>query len=199
MRTNRRSAAQASATDEQQLIEQLKREADALLRKAQSIPNGLNEIQRVLKKVGPARVPATATPAAELRDSPDPDYDPATDYQALKHHPKVPKVRKRPTPWSEDEEKFLIKLICGRGPKWSEFETDYSHRELFGRNQTALKDKARNIMRGIIDSGSEEQWLEKYPMWARVTVGAARRGVHAYEGRPPAKDTQPRYEEMLAD
>src|SRR2546423_6091932 len=122
MRANRRSAAQATATDEQQVIEQLKREANALLRRAQSIPNGLNEIQQVLEKAGPAPVPATATPAAEPTDSPDPDYNPAAYYQALKHHPKVPKVRKRPTPWNEDEEKFLIKLICERGPKWSEFE-----------------------------------------------------------------------------
>lgn len=170
-----------------------------MLQKAQSIPNGLNQIQQVLEKAAPARVIATATPTAEPTDAQDPDYDPAADYQALKHHPKQPKVRKRPTPWNEDEEKFLIKLICDRGPKWSEFERDYSHRELFGRNQTALKDKARNIMRGIIDHGSEEQWLAKYPMWAMVTVGAARRGVHAYEGRPPARDTQPRYEEMLVD
>lgn len=199
MRANRRSAAQDSATDEQQLVEQLKREADVLLRKARSLPSGLNEIQHVLEKAGLARVPATATPAAQPTDSPDPDYDPAADYQALKHHPKLPKVRKQPIPWNEDEEKFLIKLICERGPKWSEFESDYSHRELFGRNQTALKDKARNIMRGIINHGSEEQWLKKYPMWAKVTVGAARRGVHAYEDRLPVRDTRPGYEDMLAD
>jgi len=57
-------------------------------------------------------------------------------------------------------------------------------------------------MRSIIDHGSEEEWLEKYPMWRGVTVGQARRGVHGYDGPPPprnVKPLQPGYEDMLAD
>ena len=190
-------------TDEQQSIEQLKREVNALLQKAQTIPNGLAELEQALAQATPKRATAaTATRAAEATPVQLQEDDPAEEYQALKHHPKQPKVRKRPTPWTEEEEKFLIKLICERGPTWSEFEKEHSQRELIGRDQTALKDKARNIMRSIIDHGSEEEWLEKYPMWRGVTVGQARRGVHGYDGPPPPRNVKPLqsgYGDMLAD
>jgi hypothetical protein len=116
----------------------------------------------------------------------------AEAYQSIVHLPKIAKNRRKPVPWTQEEESFLIKLICKHGPKWSNFETQYAagdgDKPLRGRNQTALKDKARNIMRNLIENGgpnAERKWKARFPMWSLVSVGAARRGVHAYEGDPP--------------
>lgn len=114
------------------------------------------------------------------------------------HLKKEPIKRKKAMPWAEREERFLINLVCNEGAKWSSFQKRYAHAELFGRDQTAMKDKARNIKRKIIDSGREEEWIAKYPLWSQVTVGQARRGVHGYEGKIPKIDPKPDYmEEML--
>jgi hypothetical protein len=118
----------------------------------------------------------------------------------LLHIRKEPMKRKKAMPWSEREERFLIRIVCEEGPKWSAFQKRYAHGELFGRDQTAIKDKARNIMRKIIDSGREEEWIAKYPLWSQVTVGQARRGVHGYEGTIPKVDPKPDFaEELLQD
>jgi hypothetical protein len=115
----------------------------------------------------------------------------------VKHFKKDRIERKKPNPWTEDDEEFLVNLICEQGAKWAHFERLYSDGKLFGRNQTALKDKARNIMRKIIDSDKEEAWLKKYPLWAQVTVGQARRGVHGYQsGEIPARPVKRSYTEM---
>ena len=102
----------------------------------------------------------------------------------VRHIPKVPIIRKKRNPWSPDEERFLITAVNKHGAKWALIEANHAHGELYGRNQTALKDKARNIMRRIIDCGNEEIWLNKYPKWAEVHVGPARRGVHGYDRYP---------------
>ena len=100
---------------------------------------------------------------------------------SVNHYRKEVRPRKKPVPWTEEEEAFLINLISEEGPKWSDFEQFYGNGELFGRDQTAMKDKARNIMRRVIDSGRLEEWYQLHPNWRKVSVGAARRGVHAYE------------------
>lgn len=118
--------------------------------------------------------------------------------EPLRHIRKEPLQRKKRNPWSPDEERFLITAINKHGAKWSFIEAKYAHKELYGRNQTALKDKARNIMRRIIDCGNEEIWLNKYPKWAEVHVGPARRGVHDYARYPnrvpPEKELQKKLE-----
>jgi hypothetical protein len=118
----------------------------------------------------------------------------------VKHHPTFPKQRKRPVPWSEAEESFLVKLISEKGTTWAEFERDYGRNRLFNRDQTAIKDKARNMMRKIIDEGNEEEFLERCPKWRQVTVGSSRRGVHGYSGGNLPKVTKKRgYMEMVGD
>ena len=99
---------------------------------------------------------------------------------------KVPKpaVRKR-VPWSDYEVKTLIKAVALHGSQWSTIEGQYRN-NFVSRDQVALKDKARNMMRSIIDRQGDEgvaQWYRKYPRWREVTVGAARRGVHSYDPR----------------
>lgn len=101
------------------------------------------------------------------------------------HIAKKPKKRKDRVAWTEDEETFLANLIAARGPTWTVFETKYGRTRLAGRSQTAMKDKARNMMRAVIDNGEEEEFIRKYPKWAQVSVGQSRRGVHAYEGEIP--------------
>lgn len=119
----------------------------------------------------------------------------------VKHHKNQkigPKERKRPIPWSQEEEAFLVNIVCKEGAQWSRFETMYGQGPLYGRNQTALKDKARNIMRKIIDNDQEEEWIRRFPLWAQVTVGQARRGVHAYQkGEVPVRKPKIPYEEMV--
>jgi hypothetical protein len=114
----------------------------------------------------------------------DGDDDDDDDDDDLLHLPKRPLKRKKPNPWTREEENCLINLISKHGPRWSDFERIKGRGELFGRNQTAMKDKARNIMRQIIDAGKEEDWLTKFPNWKKVSVGTARRGVHAYQHGP---------------
>jgi hypothetical protein len=97
------------------------------------------------------------------------------------HLVKDVKVRKKARPWSQEEEDFLIDLICTRGTEWSKFEVEFGRTKLYGRNQVAMKDKARNIMRAIINEGMEEEWVSEYENWKNVSVGSARRGVHAYQ------------------
>jgi hypothetical protein len=92
-----------------------------------------------------------------------------------------PKQRKKRVAWTEEEEKFLVGLITEKGAKWAHFEGLYGNDDLLGRSQTAMKDKARNLMRLVIDGGREKEFLSSYPKWAEVTVGTARRGVHGYE------------------
>jgi hypothetical protein len=100
--------------------------------------------------------------------------------------------------WTEAEEKFLAGLITKRGAKWSKFEKEYGNSELHGRSQMAMKDKARNLMRLVVDGGQEKEFLRKYPKWAGVTVGRARRGVHAYEGdKIPVSDQKDQALEKL--
>lgn len=122
------------------------------------------------------------------RDSVDEEVEAAEgsadDDDDVLHLPKTRLKRKKPNPWTKEEENYLINLISEHGPRWSDFEGSEGRGELFGRNQTAMKDKARNIMRQIIDAGKEKDWLKKFPKWKDVSVGTARRGVHAYQHGP---------------
>jgi len=116
----------------------------------------------------------------------------------VKHYKTLPKVRrKKPTPWNEVEEAFLVQLVAKEGAKWSSFERRYSHTRLIGRDQTAIKDKARNIMRKIIDQDGEEEFLARCPKWAEVTVGNPRRGVHGYEPGKIPKRKEKAYIDMV--
>ena len=136
-------------------------------------------------------------PRQEVLRSAEPDDREEETPEPVKHYPKVPKQRKKPVPWTDEEEGFLVKLVADRGPKWSSFEQLYGQDRLYGRDQTALKDKARNIMRKIIDQGGEEEFLRRCPMWRQVTVGSARRGVHGYEpGIVPKRKNKTAYLEM---
>jgi hypothetical protein len=163
---------------------------------AKQFPNGLQELEHMLNQTRPALLPPTLSGQINMMDQDDDNDAPIEIYRALKYHPKQVKQRKRPIPWTEEEEQFLIKKVCNHGAKWSLFEQNFSTTALYGRNQTALKDKARNIMRCIIDSGEEQNWIAKFPKWAEVTVGQARRGVHSYEGNPPERQ-RPGYLELM--
>jgi hypothetical protein len=96
------------------------------------------------------------------------------------HLEKWPQKRKAPEKWTDKETTFLTIQIAKFGPKWSDLARMYGGPggELAGRDQTALKDKARNIMRLIIEEGKERQWYKEFPMWQKVSVGSSRRGVH---------------------
>lgn len=119
----------------------------------------------------------------------------------IKHHKNErigPTERKKPTAWTDDEQAVLVNLVCEWGAQWAKFEREYGGSKLYGRNQTALKDKARNIMRKIIDNDQEEEWITRYPKWAQVTVGRARRGVHAYQnGKIPVREPEEESDEMV--
>ena len=112
-------------------------------------------------------------------DDHDHDYRPG-----VKHYPTAGKQRKPRVPWSDAEIEFLIKKIDKVGCQWVYLEQTCSGpgERLYGRDQVAIKDKARNLMRQIINAGNEEEWLARHPRWSAVSVGSGRRGVHAYEG-----------------
>jgi hypothetical protein len=108
------------------------------------------------------------------------------------HLPKRPKERKQRIPWEKEETEKLFTLVCNHGPKWSLFEQRFSGGTdlLSNRDQGALKDKARNILRAYIQRGQEGALYKKYPRWKLVTAGAARRGVHGYLGVIPNRRKQ---------
>jgi hypothetical protein len=104
----------------------------------------------------------------------------ATPPAPVMHYKTIPKNRKKPKPWTEAEEAFLVRLVADEGAKWSSFEARFHLDLLAGRDQTAIKDKARNIKRKIIDQGGEAEFIARCPKWAEVSVGSSRRGVHGY-------------------
>jgi len=172
---------------------------DALIAKAKATTGGLQTLQqRLREEVQPTRDRGEEEEEEEeevvvVVEEAEEDRE-----EHYLHLPKDKIVRrKKPTPWSKEEENFLIDLICKDGPLWSTFEERYGHGMLSGRNQTAMKDKARNIMRAIINQGKEEEWINEYPLWKRVSVGAARRGVHGYRpGEIPVR-SETTYNEWL--
>ena len=143
-----------------------------LVENAQHYEWGINAIERALK--------ATRERSRAV-DREGPDREEMDEKPQLKHFPKEPRPRKRRVPWEPDEEKTLLNAIDKYGPKWADIEAKYGRSKLYGRDQMAIKDKARNIMRRIVDSGHEDDWYQRHPNWAGVTVGNARRGVHGYE------------------
>jgi hypothetical protein len=162
--------------------EQLKKDIEHVVQRAKEYNWGITTLERRIRE-------STRPLMVEENDGePEEPEEPATP---VKHHKKEiigPKERKKPTPWTQEEEAFFVNLVCDFGAQWSHFEQQYGNGELYGRNQTALKDKARNIMRKLIDNDQEEEWLKKFPLWAQVTVGQARRGVHAYQnGKIPQR------------
>jgi hypothetical protein len=169
------------------LTRELEDEITQLVDKLKDTPRGLSRLTQEIQK---------AVPAANEGEESEED-DPV---EFIRHHKKDkigPKERKKPAPWTPEEEAVLINSVCKFGPQWSKIETLYGTGRLFGRNQTALKDKARNIMRKIIDNDEEEEWIKRFPNWAQVTVGQARRGVHGYEtGKVPDKTSKRSYIEM---
>jgi hypothetical protein len=148
-----------------------------IIERAKDYDDGLAELQQSLAQAMEGeRVDQGRQDEEEEVDEPDEENEPVL------HHAVEPKKRKKSVPWKEDEERFLSKLIKEHGAKWSYFELHYGQDDLYGRSQTAMKDKARNMMRLIVNSGTEKEFLQRFPKWAEVTVGLARRGVHAYEG-----------------
>lgn len=191
-------------------ISGLKLQTAELVEQAINIHGGIQAILEIIERNRPE--PEEPIDVEVLQDADDdeeeahgrsPEPEPESEPEPVRHIRKVPLSRKKRTPWSEEEERFLIKVISEHGSKWSQFEAKYSRKELFGRNQLALKDKARNIMRRIIDTGNEEIWLKKYPKWAQVSVGAVRRGVHAYDdyedGLPPEKVLKRRHQGIVEE
>jgi hypothetical protein len=145
-------------------------------------------LERRLKAINEARRQANED-AGELEATPEPSF--------VKHYPTIPKPRKERLPWTEDEESFLVQLVAKRGARWSEFETLYSDNRLFNRDQTAIKDKARNIIRKIIDQGGADEFYERCPKWREVTVGSSRRGVHGYKPGQIPKRKKKAYIDMV--
>jgi len=170
----------------------LEKEIKRVIQKARESGWGLQALRKQLDEVTPARAPA--------RDNED-EEDEVEEVVPIKHHKKDrigPKERKKPSVWTDDEQALLVNLVCKYGAQWSKFERLYGGTRLYGRNQTALKDKARNIMRKIIDNDQEEAWITQYPLWAQVTVGQARRGVHAYQnGYVPVREPEKAFDEMV--
>ena len=121
----------------------------------------------------------------------------ATPPSPVKHYKTIPKIRKKPKPWTEAEEEFLVQLVANEGAKWSSFEARFHLDFMPGRDQTAIKDKARNIMRKIIDQGGEAEFIARCPKWAEVTVGSSRRGVHGYENGKIPKRKEKAYLDMV--
>jgi hypothetical protein len=155
----------------------LSQQIKAVIERAKDYDDGLPELQRSLAQaIGVRRVDQGR------HDEEEEVEESAEEYEPVLHHANAPKKRKTPVKWTAEEEKFLANLIKKDGARWSHFEKNYGQKELFGRSQTAMKDKARNMMRDIINSGREKQFLQLFPKFAEVTVGQARRGVHAYVG-----------------
>jgi hypothetical protein len=125
----------------------------------------------------------------DMREVEEDGYSDGTPEAPFRPHLKTwEKPRKKKVPWLEEEEAFLVQLVAEHGPKWSHFERTHGHGRLFGRDQTAIKDKARNIIRKIIDQGGEAEFIARCPLWSQVTVGSARRGVHGYSpGKIPRR------------
>jgi len=168
------------ATRTQEDLEKIRAQMAELIRRARSVPQGLTAIEAAVREVIPQKQ-QEETRHVDLVSRDESEYPPEheeEEQEPVLHFKKFPKQRKRPVPWTREEEQFLINRITKHGPKWSSFSKKYGTNRLFGRDQTALKDKARNIMRNIIDQGNEERWLRLHPKWMKVTVGAARRGVH---------------------
>ena len=173
-------------TKKEKEMQKFREELDHVVEKAQQHPWA----RKMIKTVFPSAQPSTMI-VSDVEEEGEEQTTP------VKHFKKDRIERKKPTPWTEEDEAFLVDLICKQGAKWSHFERLYSDGKLFGRNQTALKDKARNIMRKIIDNDQEEEWLKRFPLWAQVTVGQARRGVHGYQsGEIPARPVKRPYIEM---
>jgi hypothetical protein len=177
-------------TGEEKERHEFQKELDLVVKKAQKYSWARRVLQTVIASPEPP-----ALIGSDIEEEADEQTTP------VKHFKKDsigPKERKKPHPWTDEEEAFLVELICKDGAKWSHFEKIYGRAELFGRNQTAIKDKARNIMRKIIDNDREEDWLTRFPLWAQVTVGQARRGVHAYQnGQIPDRQVKRSYAEMV--
>jgi hypothetical protein len=154
----------------------LSQQIKAVIERAKDYDDGLPELQRSLAQaIRVERADQGRHDEEEVEES-------AEEYEPVLHHAKAPKKRKTPVKWTAEEEKFLVNLIKENGARWSLFERNHGQEELFGRSQTAMKDKARNMMRDIINSGREKEFLQLFPKFAEVTVGQARRGVHAYVG-----------------
>jgi hypothetical protein len=184
---------------------QIAKQFDEVVHQASQIPGGWQLLQKKIREadVGnedeeeeeeedeeTAAANAAEREAAEVEAA----AQAAREYKSIIHLPTQRKIRKKPVPWSDEEEGLLIGLVSKNGARWAQFEGSHGQPggPLYPRNQTAMKDKARNIMRAIIDNGgpkAEKEWLTKYPLWRAVSVGSARRGVHAYEGdgAPPPR------------
>jgi hypothetical protein len=139
---------------------------------AKILQRGLAELQRQTRtrrrRSNNVRAPREPSPPAEL---PLPTV----------HAPKERRMRKPRNPWTLEEEAFLIDRIAKHGCKWAAFAKKYKDDRLKDRDQTALKDKARNIRLRWIEEGVEEEMINRFPNWAYVTVGSQRRGVHRLE------------------
>ena len=155
-----------------------------VIERAKDYEDGLPEVQRSL-----------AQAIAVERVDQGRQYEEEEVEEPVLHHANSPKKRKKLVKWKAEEEKFLVHLIKENGARWSFFEKKYGQRQLFGRSQTAMKDKARNMMRILVNSGREKEFLQFFPKFAEVTVGRARRGVHAYEGNQvPVRESKGRLE-----
>lgn len=180
----------ARMTKQQKEKQEFQNDLERVIEKAKNSPWAQKKLQTAIASPRHPRLPS-----ADFEEEAE---EQTTPVRHFKKDSIGPKERKKPVPWSQDEEEFLVDLICKQGAKWSHFESIYSNGELFGRNQTALKDKARNIMRKIIDNDREEEWLRRFPLWAQVTVGQARRGVHGYQkGEIPPRQVKRSYAEMV--
>ncbi len=188
-------------TIEEQQKQQLDKEIMRVVKKARRHSWNRTALEDAFEKaLGSLEAPAVilSDDEEEEEEEEELEEEQTTPVRHFKKDRIGPKERKKPIPWTEDDEEFLVDLICKQGAKWAHFETMYSSGKLYGRNQTALKDKARNIMRKIIDNDQEEEWLERFPLWSQVTVGQARRGVHAYQnGKIPPRRVKRSYVEMV--
>jgi len=161
-------------------LNEIRKRLEDIVALAKENPQIMDTLQEVIDgsvpRASSGRVRRTPRRRSQRRETESPPPEP------IFHIPKGPKSRKRPVPWTDEEERFLIDRVSKHGPKWSAFAKKYSGSRLVGRDQTALKDKARNIMLKKIEEGMEEEWLREHPMWAKVTVGSLRRGVHRTDG-----------------
>lgn len=143
-----------------------------LIDNAQQYEWGIRAIEKALKET---------QERSRATDGEEPDKEEMDESPKFKYFPKEPRPRKQRIPWESDEEETLVNAVDIDGPQWAKIESMYGRSKLYGRDQIAIKDKARNIMRRIIDSGHQEEWYEKHPNWRGVPAGNGRRGVHGYE------------------